>query len=49
MMSGSELVRKELLKFNMLGGVDTKKLFPLKILDKAGIKKSFLTQYLMRG
>ena len=33
----------------MLGGVDTKKLFPLKILDKAGIKKSFLTQYLMRG
>ena len=32
----------------MLGGADTEKLFPLKMLDRAGIGKGPLSQYVRR-
>ena len=32
----------------MLGGADTEKLFPLKMLDRAGIGKGPLSQYVWR-
>ena len=33
----------------MLFGADTKKFFPLKILDGAGMKKALLTLYVRQG
>ena len=40
---------KKLLSFNTLFGAYTKELFPLKMLDGAGMAKTPLTQYFTRG